>query len=102
MATGAGRLCRQIRAGLIMLALTAIAATDVTLPPAYAVDTKAIRVASGKVITDAATGQPKVVLSLYEDALCPYCRKFEQSFGAAVDKLIDSGVVAADYYMVAI
>jgi protein-disulfide isomerase len=42
------------------------------------------------------------VLSLYEDALCPYCRRFEHTFGATVDKLIDTGAVAADYYMVAI
>ncbi|HZE14228.1 MAG TPA: hypothetical protein VE197_00105 [Mycobacterium sp.] len=39
---------------------------------------------------------------MYEDALCPYCRKFEHTFGATVDTLIDSGAVAADYYMVAI
>jgi protein-disulfide isomerase len=69
---------------------------------AAAVDAKAIRVASSSLITDPGTGQPKVVLSLYEDALCPYCRKFEQTFGATVDKLIDVGAVAADYYMVAI
>jgi protein-disulfide isomerase len=34
--------------------------------------------------------------------LCPYCRKFEHTFGATVDKLIDTGAVAADYHMVAI
>jgi len=44
----------------------------------------------------------EAMLSLYEDSLCPYCRKFEQTFGATVDKLIDTGAVAADYYMVAI
>src|SRR5258708_21263763 len=71
-------------------------------PTARAVDAKAIRVASSNVVTDPGTGQPTVVLSMYEDALCPYCRKFEQTFGATVDKLIDSGAVAADYYMVAI
>ena len=52
---------------------------------------------SSNPITDPATGQPTVVLSMYEDALCPYCRKFEHTFGATVDKLIDSGAVAADY-----
>lgn len=57
---------------------------------------------SSNPITDPATGQPTVVLSMYEDALCPYCRKFEHTFGATVDKLIVSGAVAADYYMVAI
>jgi protein-disulfide isomerase len=71
-------------------------------PNAAAVDAKAIRVASSNLITDPGTGQPMVVLSLYEDALCPYCRRFEQTFGATVDKLINTGAVAADYYMVAI
>ncbi|MCW2557354.1 MAG: rane protein, partial [Mycobacterium sp.] len=32
----------------------------------------------------------------------PYCRKFEHTFGTTVDKLIDTGAVAADYHMVAI
>jgi protein-disulfide isomerase len=71
-------------------------------PMARAVDPKAIRVASNNVITDPGTGQPTVVLSMYEDSLCPYCRKFERTFGATVEKLIDTGAVAADYYMVAI
>lgn len=71
-------------------------------PTASAVDAKAIRVASSNLITDPATGQPAVVLSLYEDALCPYCRKFEHTFGTTVDRLINIGAVAADYYMVAI
>jgi protein-disulfide isomerase len=69
---------------------------------ASAAEAKAIRVTSSNLITDPSTGQPTVVLSLYEDALCPYCRKFEQTFGATVDKLIDAGAVAADYRMVAI
>ena len=71
-------------------------------PTAAAADTKSIRVTSSNLITDPGTGQPKVVLSLYEDSLCPYCRRFEHTFGATVDKLIDIGAVAADYYMVAI
>jgi protein-disulfide isomerase len=71
-------------------------------PMARAVEAKAIRVASSNLITDPGTGQPKVVLSMYEDSLCPYCRKFEGTFGATVDKLIETGAVAADYYMVAI
>jgi protein-disulfide isomerase len=69
---------------------------------AAAVDANAIRVTSSNLITDPGTGQPKAVLSLYEDFLCPYCRRFEQTFGPTVDKLIDTGAVAADYYMVAI
>jgi protein-disulfide isomerase len=84
-----------------MLAMTA----DPMLSPypvARAADAKAIRVTSGNVITDPGTGQPTVVLSMYEDTLCPYCRRFEHTFGATVDKLIDTGAVAADYYMVAV
>ena len=71
-------------------------------PTARAVEAKAIRVASSDVIRDGHYGWPMVVLSLYEDSLCPYCRKFEDTFGATVDKLVDTGAVAVDYYMVAI
>lgn len=66
------------------------------------IEPKAIRVASGDVITMAGNDEPKVVLSLYEDFLCPHCANFERVFGVAVNELIDSGAVAADYYMVAI
>ena len=57
---------------------------------------------SSKVITKEGTAEPKAVLSLYEDFLCPACGDFEQQFGPTVNKLIDTGAVAADYYMVAI
>ena len=63
---------------------------------------QAIRVASSSLITKPGTSEPKVVLSLYEDFLCPVCGKFEQTFGPTITKLIDSGAVAADYNMVAI
>jgi protein-disulfide isomerase len=65
-------------------------------------DAKAIRVASSNVIKKEGSDDPKVVLSMYEDFLCPHCGEFEQQFGPTVSKLIDSGAVAADYYMVAI
>lgn len=65
-------------------------------------DAKAIRVTSSKLITKEGTIEPKAVLSLYEDALCPACGKFENGFGPTVANLIDSGAVAADYHMVAI
>ena len=95
------RVSRLTRAAVVLIAVTAglMAAAD---PTARAVDAKAIRVTSSNLITDPGTGQPTVVLSLYEDSLCPYCRRFEYTFGATVDKLIDIGAVAADYYMVAI
>jgi protein-disulfide isomerase len=65
-------------------------------------ETKAIRVESSNVIKKEGSQDPKVVLSMYEDFLCPHCGAFEQQFGPTVSKLIDSGAVAADYYMVAI
>ncbi|MBN3453595.1 DsbA family protein [Mycobacterium sp. DSM 3803] len=65
-------------------------------------DGRAIRVASDKVITSEGTTDPKVVIGLYEDFLCPACGNFERSFGPTISKLIDTGAVAADYHMVAI
>ena len=65
-------------------------------------ETKSVRVASSDVIKKEGSSDPKVVLSLYEDFLCPHCGEFEQQFGPTVRKLISSGAVAADYYMVAI
>jgi protein-disulfide isomerase len=65
-------------------------------------EAKAIRVASSNVIKKEGSDDPKVVLSMYEDFLCPHCGQFEQQFGPTVSGLIDSGAVAADYYMVAI
>ena len=61
-----------------------------------------IRVESAQLIKKDGTDEPKVVLGLYEDFLCPACRNFEQQFGPTISKLIDSGAVAADYYMVSI
>ena len=99
------RLRRLTQAGVTAAAVMVAVAVGPILsaaPTTAADDAKAIRVTSSNVITDPATGQPTVVLSLYEDSLCPYCRRFEHTFGATVDKLIDTGAVAADYYMVAI
>jgi protein-disulfide isomerase len=65
-------------------------------------EVKAIRVTSGKLITKPGTNEPKVVLGLFEDFLCPACRNLETSFGQTINALIDTGAVAADYHMVAI
>lgn len=65
-------------------------------------DAKAIRVTSSKLITKEGSTEPKAVLSLYEDFLCPHCGQFEKAFGPTISKLIDSGAIAADYYMVSI
>jgi serine/threonine protein kinase len=65
-------------------------------------DTRAVRVASSNVVTNAGTNDPKAVVSLYEDFLCPVCGRFEQTFGPTLSKLVDIGAIAADYYFVAI
>ena len=65
-------------------------------------DAKQIRVTSSKLMTKEGTTEPKAVLGLYEDFLCPVCNRFEQQFGPAIANLIDNGAIAADYYMVAI
>jgi protein-disulfide isomerase len=65
-------------------------------------EAKSIRVTSSSLITKEGSSDPKAVLSLYEDFLCPACGNFEKQFGPTVSKLIDTGAVAADYYMVAI
>ena len=65
-------------------------------------EAKSIRVTSSKLITNEGSSEPKAVLSLYEDFLCPACGNFERAFGPTISKLIDTGAVAADYHMVAI
>jgi protein-disulfide isomerase len=65
-------------------------------------EAKAVRVTSSKLITKPGTTEPKAVLSMYEDFLCPHCAAFEKSFGPTVNQLIDTGAVATDYYMVGI
>lgn len=65
-------------------------------------ETKSIRVASSKLITKDGTGEPKAVLSVYEDFLCPLCGRFEQTFGPTISQMVDSGAIAVDYNMVAI
>ncbi|UKN41942.1 DsbA family protein [Mycobacterium lepromatosis] len=61
-----------------------------------------VRVASSKLVTQPGTHDPKVVVSFYEDFLCPGCGDFERSFGPTVSKLIDIGAIAADYSVVSI
>ncbi|MCV7257358.1 DsbA family protein [Mycobacterium shimoidei] len=63
---------------------------------------RAVRVTSSKLVTKEGTKEPKAVVSFYEDFLCPACGNFERTFGPTVSKLIDSGAIAADYYMVGI
>jgi protein-disulfide isomerase len=65
-------------------------------------ETQAVRVASNSLIKKDGSEEPKAVLAIYEDFQCPHCRDFEKAFSSTISKLIDSGAVAADYYMVAI
>lgn len=65
-------------------------------------EAKSVRVTSSKLVTKEGTTEPKAVLSLYEDFLCPVCGQFEQQFGPTITNLIDTGAVATEYNMVAI
>jgi protein-disulfide isomerase len=63
---------------------------------------RAVRVESSSLIKKEGTEEPKAVMSLYEDFLCPHCAALEKELGPTIGKLIDSGAIAADYYMVSI
>jgi len=63
---------------------------------------RSVRVESSSLIKKEGTEEPKAVVALYEDFLCPHCAAMEQQFGPTIGKLVDSGAIAADYYMVAI
>lgn len=86
---------------IFAVALVAYIVTSGSTKPAGG-ESKAIRVATSNVITKEGTSEPKAVVSLYEDFLCPVCGNFEQTFGPTISKLIDSGAIATDFYMVAI
>ncbi|ATA29140.1 putative membrane protein [Mycobacterium lepraemurium] len=61
-----------------------------------------VRVTSSKLVIQPGSSNPKAVVTLYEDFLCPACGSFERTFGPMVSKLIDLGAIAADYSMVSI
>ena len=63
---------------------------------------QAVRISSQSLIKKDGGDEPKAVLSIYEDFQCPHCRDFEKTFGPAVNKLVESGAAAVDYYMVSI
>jgi protein-disulfide isomerase len=65
-------------------------------------EAQAVRITSNALIKKDGSDEPKAVLAMYEDFQCPHCRDFEKAFGPTISKLIDSGAVAADYYMVSI
>jgi protein-disulfide isomerase len=70
--------------------------------PAQSGDIEAIRVVASNVVTKDGSTDPKAVVSFYEDFQCPHCAAFEKQFGPTINKLIDTGAIAADYHMVAI
>lgn len=46
-----------------------------------------------------AHGSPTIRIDAYQDALCPICGAFEQSFGADIDTAIDDGRLGVTYRM---
>jgi protein-disulfide isomerase len=65
-------------------------------------EAQAVRITSGALIKKDGTDEPKAVLSIYEDFQCPHCRDFQKTFGPTLDKIVQSGAAAVDYYSVAI
>jgi len=68
-------------------------------------DAQAVRVTSNALINlikKDGTDDPKAVLAIYEDFQCPHCRDFEKTFGATLNKIVESGAAAVDYNMVSI
>lgn len=61
-----------------------------------------VRVTSDKLVTKPGTSEPKAVVLVYEDFLCPICGDFERTIGPTMQKLIDIGAIAGDYAPVAI
>ena len=65
-------------------------------------EARSVRVESSNVVKKDDGIEPKLVLSIYEDPLCPHCGAFEKAFGPTINKLVDGGAIAVDYYMVGI
>lgn len=65
-------------------------------------EARSVRIESSNVVKKDDGVEPKLVLSVYEDPLCPHCGAFEKAFAPTINKLIDGGAIAVDYYMVGI
>ena len=65
-------------------------------------DTQAVRISSSALIKKDGSDEPKAVLSIYEDFQCPHCKEFEKTFSPTINKIVESGAAAVDYYMVSI
>ncbi|GIJ29242.1 membrane protein [Micromonospora qiuiae] len=51
--------------------------------------------------TGIVVGSGPVTVDIYEDYLCPACKRFEQTSGATIDQLISEGKIRAVYHPVA-
>ncbi|WP_370061327.1 DsbA family protein [Mycobacterium sp. MAA66] len=71
-------------------------------PKANPNEVRAIHLAASNVVTKPGTSDPKVTVSVYEDFLCPVCGNFEKGYGPTLSKLVDSGAIAVDTYMVSL
>jgi protein-disulfide isomerase len=65
-------------------------------------DVQAVRLSSDSLVKKDGTDEPKAVLSIYEDFSCSHCRDFQETFGPTINKIVDSGAAAVDYYMMGI
>ena len=71
--------------------------------PTGGTDTGAIRLGPDGVV-DAAAEVPEdaVVVQVYADFLCPFCRAFEESNGPVLDALREDGTIVLEYHPIAI
>ncbi len=66
----------------------------------YGTSTESTASADDKGIITVSNGNPALVLDIYEDALCPICREFEEQYGQQLAKAIDQGDLTVRYHMV--
>ena len=65
-------------------------------------NSQTVHIASPNIFIKEGENDPKVVLSIFSDFLCPACSYLEQSFGSTIDNLIDRGTIAVNYHMLTI
>lgn len=85
---------------VIVLFVVGLGAYIVNLNSKKPSDGQPIRVASSNLITQDGSDDPKALLAVYEDFLCPACGSFERGFGKTITKLVDIGALAVDYHPV--
>ncbi|MFV9455332.1 DsbA family protein [Rhodococcus sp. NM-2] len=85
-----------------VLILTHTDADNPAAAPAAVTESGAIRLPADTAPTVGVREQPRHVLTIYEDFQCPICKKFESTFGGAIDALRNAGTVAVHYHPIAI